>query len=90
MKKLLTLSALGAAVAGFGTADDAHAAKGDKERCYGVVKAGNNDCGANNHSCAGQAETDGDGNEWLYMPKGLCERLVGGSLEPYGDDEDNS
>lgn len=54
----------------------------DKEKCYGVVKAGKNDCGskANNHSCAGQATVDGDANEWVYVPKGLCERLNNGTL----------
>ena len=59
----------------------AHAMKGDKEKCYGVVKAGKNDCAnkAGTHSCAGQAATDGDTGEWIYLPTGVCERLVNGS-----------
>ena len=57
----------------------------DMEKCYGVVKAGQNDCGnaSKTHSCMGHAEIDGDGGEWISLPEGLCEKLVGGSLEPY-------
>lgn len=52
------------------------------EKCYGVVKAGKNDCAskANKHGCAGQAKTDADPNEWVKMPQGLCEKLTNGSL----------
>ena len=52
------------------------------EKCYGIVKAGQNHCGANNHSCAGKAVRDSDPNEWLFVPKGTCEKLVGASLNP--------
>ncbi len=52
------------------------------EKCYGVVKAGKNDCGTSKHACAGQAATDGAGDEWLNVPKGTCEKIVGGSLKP--------
>ncbi|MFT7087080.1 MAG: putative membrane protein [Rickettsiales bacterium] len=51
------------------------------EKCYGVVKAGKNDCSSAKkgaHSCAGGATIDGDKNEWIYLPKGACERLVNG------------
>jgi uncharacterized membrane protein len=60
--------------------DDAHAGKEGFEKCYGASKAGKNDCGAKDgsHSCAGQAKTDGDANEWVYVPEGLCDKLVGG------------
>ena len=53
-----------------------------KEKCYGVVKAGKNMCGRadGGHSCASQAAKDGDPQEWLYLPAGVCEKLVGGSL----------
>lgn len=56
--------------------------KPEMEKCYGVVKAGKNDCAANGHSCAGQAKADKNANEWLSLPKGTCERLTGGSLKP--------
>jgi uncharacterized membrane protein len=51
----------------------------DKEKCYGVAKAGKNDCAANGHSCAGQSKVDNDPTEWKYVPKGECEKM-GGSL----------
>lgn len=50
------------------------------EKCYGVAKAGKNDCAANGHSCQGQAKQDQNGKEWIYLPAGTCERIVGGSL----------
>jgi uncharacterized membrane protein len=57
------------------------------EMCYGVVKAHKNDCAskANNHSCAGQAKTDGDPNEWVKVPTGLCLKIVGGTLKSSDD-----
>jgi uncharacterized membrane protein len=53
---------------------------GATEKCLGVAKAGKNDCAANGHSCAGQAKKDGDAKEWMKLPKGTCERLVGGKV----------
>ncbi len=53
-------------------------AKPDMEKCYGVVKAGQNDCAAMGHSCAGKAAKDG-GGEWVYTPKGLCAKLANGT-----------
>lgn len=53
-----------------------------KEKCYGVVKAAKNDCAANGHACAAQSKADGDSKEWLYVPAGTCERLVGGNTQP--------
>lgn len=55
---------------------------GAKEKCYGVAKAGKNDCAANGHSCAGQAKADSHGKEWVQLPKGACEKLAGGSTSP--------
>jgi uncharacterized membrane protein len=51
--------------------------KADKEKCYGVAKAGKNDCAANGHSCAGQSKVDNDPTEWKYVPKGECEKMGG-------------
>lgn len=71
------------AIGSLGLANPSFAAdKPEMEKCYGVVKAGKNDCAANGHACAGQAKTDRNGGEWLSVPKGTCERLVGGSLTP--------
>lgn len=63
----------------------------DKEKCYGVVKAGKNDCAskANKHSCSGRAKVDGDPNEWIKLPSGLCEKIVGGSLAESDQGSDN-
>ncbi|MCP5458364.1 MAG: DUF2282 domain-containing protein [Gammaproteobacteria bacterium] len=52
------------------------------EKCYGIVKAGKNDCQTNKHACAGQATQDGQGDSWVYIPKGTCEKIVGGSTKP--------
>lgn len=54
--------------------------KPEMEKCYGVVKAGKNDCASNGHACAGQSKAAKNAAEWLSLPKGSCERLVGGSL----------
>ena len=56
---------------------------GKLEKCYGVVKAGKNDCAdvKQTHSCAGEAKADGSKTEWVLLPKGACERLVNGSLK---------
>jgi len=82
VKKIITAGLIAGAV----SLAAANAAKAedsaDKEKCFGVVKAGMNDCGAadKSHSCMGHATADGNGNEWIALPKGVCEKLVGGSL----------
>ena len=63
-------------------AQPAEEPKYDNEKCYGIAKAGKNDCAANGHACQAHARQDGNGNEWIYVPAGTCERLVGGSLTP--------
>jgi uncharacterized membrane protein len=50
-----------------------------QEKCYGVAKAGQNDCGTSVHGCAGQATADNDPAEWKYVAKGTCKK-VGGTL----------
>lgn len=57
------------------------AASSDKEKCFGVAKAGQNDCAAINgaHSCAGQSKADLSSSEWKYVVKGTCEK-AGGKL----------
>jgi uncharacterized membrane protein len=56
-------------------------AKADQEKCYGVAKAGQNDCGTATHGCAGEAKADNDPAEWTLVAKGTCEQ-VGGTLAP--------
>jgi uncharacterized membrane protein len=59
----------------------APAPKFEHEKCFGVAKAGKNDCQTANSSCAGTSKRNGQGDAWLYVPKGSCDRLVGGSLQ---------
>lgn len=77
--KVVVSAALAAVlVAGY----SAPAAAGGKEKCYGISKAGQNDCGnlAGTHSCAGQSTVDNDPGEWKLVPKGTCVD-VGGMLK---------
>ncbi len=52
------------------------------EKCAGIAKAGMNDCGAldGSHQCAGQAKADNVDSEWVYVPKGTCEKITGGRV----------
>ncbi|QLG89292.1 DUF2282 domain-containing protein [Chitinibacter bivalviorum] len=43
------------------------AADASKEKCFGIAKAGGNDCAANGHSCAGMAKKANDGKEWKLV-----------------------
>ena len=52
------------------------------EKCYGLVKAGKNDCQTMSSSCAGTSQTDAQADSWVYLPKGTCEKLVMGNLKP--------
>ncbi len=52
------------------------------EKCYGIAKAAKNDCQTATSACAGQSVSDGQPDAYVYLPKGTCEKIVGGSLEP--------
>lgn len=51
----------------------------ETEKCYGIVKAGQNDCQTATSSCAGTAKKDGQKDAWIAVPKGTCGKIVGGS-----------
>ena len=55
----------------------------DKEKCYGVAKAGSNDCAnlSGSHSCAGQNKNAMAADEWNYVAKGTCAKMGGKSLD---------
>ncbi len=55
------------------------------EKCYGIVKTGMNDCQTATQSCAGSATKDRQADAFIFLPKGACEKIVGGSLEPTAD-----
>jgi uncharacterized membrane protein len=57
----------------------AAAAPAEQEQCFGVAKAGQNDCSTAKHSCAGQAKVDKDPGEWKMVVKGSCAK-AGGKL----------
>ena len=57
--------------------------KAEKEKCFGIAKAGQNDCAnlSGSHSCAGQSKVDMAADEWKYVAKGTCEELGGKSAD---------
>ena len=78
-QRLIVSSALASALAlgligQAGAADD----KG-KEKCFGIAKAGQNDCAnlSGSHSCAGQSTNDMGADEWKYVAKGTCASMGG-------------
>ncbi|HMW54453.1 MULTISPECIES: DUF2282 domain-containing protein [Candidatus Accumulibacter] len=70
------LLALGVSAA----SSQAIAAAGDNEKCAGIVKAGKNDCGTSKSSCAGTAKVDRDPEAWVFVPKGTCDKIAGGTV----------
>ncbi len=57
--------------------------KMNMEKCFGIAKAGKNDCSSNKsaHSCAGQATKNNDPMDFVAVPKGTCEKIAGGTLK---------
>ena len=53
----------------------------EHEKCFGISKAGRNDCQTANTSCAGTSKRDRQGDAWIYVPKGTCDRVVDASLQ---------
>jgi len=51
------------------------------EKCYGVVKAGLNDCQTATSSCAGTATRDRQSDAWIYVPAGTCKKIAGGVVK---------
>jgi uncharacterized membrane protein len=54
----------------------------EQEKCYGVARAGKNDCSTATSACAGTARQDFQKDAWMLVPKGTCLKLAGGSLQP--------
>jgi uncharacterized membrane protein len=54
----------------------------NQEKCYGLVKAAKNDCATATASCAGSSTKDKQGDAFIFLPTGACEKLSGGSLTP--------
>lgn len=82
-RTLITAAAASLLALGIAASAGSAFAAEDKEKCYGIAKAGQNDCGSkySKHSCAGQAKVDNDPNDFKTVPKGTCQDM-GGKLEP--------
>ena len=85
-KKLIAQTVSALLAMGISSASIADASNGEPgpgmEKCYGISKAGMNDCGAGSFKCAGESHVDGDREAWLNVPTGLCNRIVGGTTKP--------
>jgi uncharacterized membrane protein len=85
---VVTVFALAAVASGAALAQDKGTPmKGEKEKCYGVSKAGQNDCAAGpGTTCAGTSKVDYQGDAWKLVPKGTCATIKTpkgtGSLKP--------
>jgi uncharacterized membrane protein len=81
MNQRLALSSALASVVALGLVGHAAAQDKtkDKEKCYGIAKAGQNDCAnlSGSHSCAGQSKVDNGADEWKYVAKGTCKDMKG-------------
>ena len=59
----------------------------EMEKCFGIAKAGMNDCALGAHACANQSTMAGDPESCLNVPKGTCEKIVNGSVTSSGKGE---
>jgi uncharacterized membrane protein len=83
-QKMLSLAIGGLLALGLaGTASAADKPKMEMEKCFGIAKAGMNDCSSNKaaHSCAGQATKNNDPMDFVAVPKGTCGKIAGGMLK---------
>lgn len=81
MNKRQIVTAAIASLVATALAHEAPAQDKDREKCYGIAKAGQNDCGTASHTCAGKATRDNAPDEWKYVAKGTCTKL-GGRTQP--------
>jgi uncharacterized membrane protein len=83
MNHRIVVSSAIASVMALGLVGQVAAQDKGKEKCYGIAKAGQNDCAnlSGTHSCAGQSKVDNDPGEWKYVAKGTCKDMKGMSAE---------
>ena len=79
-RNVVITAAIGSLFA-LGSLTAAAADKAPVEKCFGIVKAGKNDCRTAASACAGTATKDGQKDAWIYVPKGTCDKIVGASLK---------
>lgn len=80
-KTLVTTAITGLIALSLTGATAVAAEKAPMEKCHGIVKAGKNDCQTATSACAGTAKKDGQKDAWIYVPKGSCDKIVGGALQ---------
>ena len=80
-KTVIRSALMGLVALGVAGATAAQAQSQPKEKCYGVSKAGQNECAAGKHSCAGSSRVDNNPTAWKLVAKGTCEKM-GGKLTP--------
>lgn len=80
LNTLLATTITSALALGFVATATQAAEKVQMEKCYGIVKAGKNDCQTSSSACAGTAKKDAQKDAWIYIPKGTCDKIVGGQL----------
>jgi len=86
MNRIMIASAIAtlatATLATSGAASAGNIQCAEQERCYGVAKAGKNDCATSTSSCVGTAKLDNQKDAWVYVPKGTCMKLAGNVPAP--------
>ncbi|MFZ4763085.1 MAG: DUF2282 domain-containing protein [Alphaproteobacteria bacterium] len=82
MKKILISAALAGILAASAVRVEAAEDHTGKEKCFGIAKAGKNDCRAvdGKNSCRGHSMRNNDPYDWQFVEKNTCEKL-GGALE---------
>ena len=86
LSTLITSTSLLAAVAGAALYAEAQVnvpkPRYPYEKCYGIAKAGENDCFGQGNSCGGTSKKNRDPQAWIYVPVGTCKKIAGGKLSP--------
>ena len=86
---LIVTTAMVAALGAVAVSPTMAAGSADMEKCFGVAQAGKNDCAAGSGtSCQGTSTIDGQGNAWMLVPTGTCDKIVNGSLSATTDLKD--
>jgi uncharacterized membrane protein len=77
--KMTRHALVAAALAGLATTGmNAAQAADPAVKCFGVAKAGQNDCATkSSHSCAGQSKVDNDKQDFKMIPQGTCQKMGG-------------
>ena len=80
-KRAINSALAGVFALGLGIPADAVLAKETAtEKCAGIVRANQNDCATSSTACHGSVPVDSHPEAWIYLPKGSCEKIVGGHI----------